>query len=80
LQSLLGPCLGNPQEFQKTVLKESTEVFVCFAVFYESPKRYIFVWQDRFYGENVAEEEANCNKFLQKYLVLNTKYFDVFCV
>jgi len=32
------------------------------------PQNSIFVWQDRFYGENVAEQEANFNKFLQKFL------------
>jgi len=32
------------------------------------PQNRIFVWQDRFYGENVAEEEANCNKFIQVFV------------
>jgi len=37
------------------------------------PQNDIFVWQDRFYRENVAEEEANCKKFLQKYLYFKYK-------
>jgi len=36
------------------------------------PPNGIFVWQVR-YGENVTEEEANCNKFLQKYLYFKLK-------
>jgi len=29
--------------------------------YFMKPQNGIFIWKDRFYGENVAEDEVNCN-------------------